>query len=392
MPSAHRILRHYAIPSSVRRLPSTAMAVLGVALVVYVFLLVASLAAGVERTLRSGASLRRLVVLRPGSTTDVQSFIERESQRSLATLAELADGRARLSPELVLLVSQRRRDDRRANIVVRGVTPAAFEMIDQLEITEGRSFHPGSDEAIVARRMSERFSGLGLGETFQAGSQRWEIVGIFEAADSPFDSELGVDLAGAQAQSGREGFVSIVRVEAASESAIEGIQRGIAKDRRFALKATRETDYYAEQLVTASPIRVLAYLVALLMAIGASFGAMNTMYGQVSSRTRELATLRALGFTGGEVFTAVLAESVLFSGLGATVGCGMAYLTVATLLAEGTGTQNFLTFAEITVNFRISGGLALGALALGLAVGIGGGLHPSIRAARIRVSDGLRET
>jgi ABC-type antimicrobial peptide transport system permease subunit len=291
----------------------------------------------------------------------------------------------------VLLVSQRGNDERRANLVVRGVTPNAFEMIGRLEIVEGRLFEPGTDEAVVARRIQERFPAFGLGETVYAGSHRWEIVGVFEAPDSPFDSELWVDLTRAQAQSGREGYVSIVRIEGQDEAGLAGIQEEIAGDRRLALEAKSEPAYYAEQLVTASPIQVLAYLVALLMAIGAAFGSMNTMYGHVSTRVRELSTLRALGFSGSEVFVAVLAEAVLFSAVGAALGCGLAYLTISTLMSGGTGTQNLLTFAELAVDFRVSTDLALQGLLLGLGVGVGGGFLPAVRAARVRVSDGLRE-
>jgi hypothetical protein len=149
----------------------------------------------------------------------------------------------------------------------------------------------------------------------------------------------------AQAQSGRDGYVSIVRVEASSEAALAGIRSGVETDRRLALEAKSETAYYADQLITAAPIQVLAYLVAALMATGAAFGSMNIMYGQVSTRTRELSTLRVLGFTGSEVFIALMAEAILFSTLGVALGCGMAYLTIATLLRGGTGTQNLLTFA-----------------------------------------------
>jgi putative ABC transport system permease protein len=384
-----RILRGYVSKSATRRLSGTALVVLGMALVAYVFVLVSAFAAGIERVFELGAASDRLLVLRPGATTDVQSFVERDELQRLLALPEVADGSVRASPELVLLVSRPRRDGRRANLLVRGVQPEAFGPMEQVRLVDGRRIAPGADEAMVARRVQERFSGFELGEVFRAGSLRFQVVGFYDAADTPFDSEIWVDLERAQAQSDRRGIVSAVRLEG-RPGALGAVERSVRAERGIGLEVRSEADYYAEQVVTAAPVRVLAWIVAILLATGAAFGAMNAMYGQVAARSRELATLRALGFARRHVLCGLLIESVLLGAFGALLGCALARLTVATLLVEGTGTQNLLTFAEVVVGFHVSPALVATAVGLGAAVGLVGGLHPALRAATMDVGTALR--
>ncbi|HEV8336658.1 MAG TPA: ABC transporter permease [Candidatus Polarisedimenticolia bacterium] len=372
---------------------STGMTILGVALVVMVFLLVLSLAEGVRKTLTTNVSPLNVVVMRVGAQSDVQSFIENERFaviQGLPGIARDAQGQPLVSPEVVPLINVPRKDGKKTNVVVRGVLPAAFGL-RPMRIVEGRMFREGTSEAIVSRRTQQRFAGMEIGDTVKAGSEKWTIVGVFDANGSPQDSEIWGDLHDVQSQSKRTGGYSIVRVRTPDRAARDRFIAAVKGDQQVKLDAKPEDVYYAEQMGTAKPLQFLAYFVGILMAVGASFGAMNTMYAQVSARTREVATLRALGFRRWSILASFILESVLIALIGGAVGAALAVGIVNTVLSDPTGTNNFNTFAEILFNFRLTPELIAGGMVFSLAIGLFGGFFPAARAARLKIVNALRE-
>jgi putative ABC transport system permease protein len=383
----------YSLRNLFVRKVSAGMTILGVALVVMVFLLVMSLAVGVQKTLSTNVSELNVVVMRVGAQSDVQSFIEKERIeviKGLPGIARDAQGQLLVSPETVPLINIPRKDGKKTNVIVRGVEPAAFGL-RPMEIVEGRNFRNGTSECIVSRRTRERFAGTNIGDTLRSGSQKWVVVGIFDAQGSPQDSEIWGDLHDIQAQARRTGGVSIVRVRTTDRTARDLFIAAVKGDQQVKLDAKPETDYYAEQMGTAKPLQFLAYFVGIIMAVGASFGAMNTMYAQVSARTREVATLRALGFRRGSILVTFVLESVLISLIGGAVGGILALGVVNTVLSSPTGTNNFNTFAEILFNFRLTPELLVAGMVFSLGIGVFGGFFPAFRAARLKIVNALRE-
>jgi putative ABC transport system permease protein len=372
---------------------STGMTILGVALVVMVFLLVLSLAEGVRKTLTTNVSPLNVVVMRVGAQSDVQSFIENERFaviQGLPGIARDAQGQPLVSPEVVPLINVPRKDGKKTNVVVRGVQAAAFGL-RPMRILEGRKFREGTSEAIVSRRTQQRFANMEIGDTVKAGSEKWTIVGVFDANGSPQDSEIWGDLHDVQSQSKRTGGYSIVRVRTTDRAARDRFIAAVKGDQQVKLDAKPEDVYYAEQMGTAKPLQFLAYFVGILMAVGASFGAMNTMYAQVSARTREVATLRALGFRRWSILASFMIEAVLIALIGGAAGAALAVGIVNTVLSDPTGTNNFNTFAEILFNFRLTPELIAGGMVFSLAIGLFGGFFPAARAARLKIVNALRE-
>jgi len=384
----------YNVRNLVVRKVSTTMTVLGVALVVTVFLLVMSLAEGVKKTFQTSVSPLNLVVLRVGAQSDVQSFVLKEQYetiRALPGIARDAGGEPLASPEVVILINVPRRDGKKTNVIVRGVEPVAFHLRPPIPIVEGRMFRGGTNEAIVSQRTRARFAGTEIGDTLQSGSQKWNIVGIFDAKGSPYDSEIWADLHDVQGQTRRNTGYSIVRVRMPDVLSRDRFIEAVKGNQQIKMEAKPEDKFYEEQMATAKPIQFLAYFVAILMAIGASFGAMNTMYAQVSARIREVATLRALGFPRRSILLSFVLESLALGFLGGVAGAVFATLIVNFFLTAPTGTQNFSTFAEILFNFQLTPWLIVAGLIFSVAIGLFGGFLPAARAARLKIVNALRE-
>jgi len=386
----------YNIRNLVVRKVSTVMTVLGIALVVTVFLLVMSLAEGVRKTMTTTVSAKNVIVLRVGAQSDVQSYVSRDQFEAIRTLEGIEkdkDGQPLVSPELVVLINIPRKDGKRTNVIVRGVTSSAMTLRgDNVHIVEGRMFQPGTAEAIVSTRLRDRFADMTPGRTVGAGTEHWTVVGVFDAAGSPYDSELWADLHDVQDQAHRGTGYSSVLVRAPDSGT--GRDRLIAEvkdDQRIKLEAKAETEYFEKQMGTAKPIQFLAYFVGVIMAIGASFGAMNTMYAQVSARTREIATMRALGFSRSVVLLSFVVESTALGLIGGLVGAVLAAIAVRSILTAPTGTSNFATFAEIMFNFELTVPLVLSGVIFSLAMGLFGGFLPAARAARLKIVNALRE-
>jgi len=384
----------YNLRSLMVRKVSTGMTILGVALVVTVFLLVMSLAEGVRKTFTTAVSPLNLLVMRVGAQSDVQSFVEKEKYESVRTLPGIArdeQGQPLVSPEVVALINLPRRDGKKTNVIVRGVEPVAFKLRPPIPIVEGRMYRDGTNEAIVSRRTHERFASTNVGDTVQSGSQKWQVVGIFDAAGSPYDSEIWADLHNVQGQTRRTTGYSIVRVKVSDAAARDQFVAGVKGNQQIKMEAKTEEAFYQEQMGTAKPIQFLAYFVGILMAIGASFGAMNTMYAQVSARIREIATLRALGFPRRSILLSFMLEAFALGLLGGIVGAILATLIVSFILTAPTGTQNFNTFAEILFNFQLSPSLIISGMVFAVAIGLFGGFFPAARAARLKIINALRE-
>src|SRR5919198_6696620 len=381
----------YNLRSMLVRKGTAAMTAMGIAMVVAVFVMTLAIAQGFQSTLVASGSTGNAIVLRKSATSETVSAVLKNQLpiiESLPQVARSADGHPLASPELVVIISLPRiSDDQPANVPVRGVGPRAYEVRDTLQIIEGRRFTPGTREINAGRLAVGRFKGLTLGSTVKFGGASWTVVGIFTAEDASFESEIWGDADLMQPAFQRNGYQSLT-VKLVDGSMFDSFKAAVEHDPRLYLQPQREQDYYMEQSrAMTTVIRVFGTFVTLILSIGAMFGAMNTMYAAVAYRTREIGTLRALGFSRSRVVAAFLAESIALAFLGGLVGCVLA-LPVHGL---STGTTNFTSFSEVAFRFRITPGLMAGGLLFSAVMGAVGGLLPAIRAARIPVARALRE-
>jgi putative ABC transport system permease protein len=383
----------YNARNLVARKVSTGMTVLVICLVVTVFLFVLALWQGVTRTLSVTASTRNVITMRVGSQAEMQSVVTRDSYeliRAMPGIERNARGEPLVSGELLTIINRPRIDGKSSNVQVRGIGPMGLEMRPGVKIVDGRLMRPGTNEAIVSKNLAARFAGMKIGDSIKSGSYRWTIVGHFDASGSAYESEMWVDVKDLQGQSKRPIF-STVFVRASDPDAAARFIEAVKGDQRLKLEGKTEKKYYEEQMVTGAPIKVLAILVGLFTAVGASFGAMNTMYAQVSARTREIGTLRAIGFSRRSVLASFVLEALLLCVAGGIIGTALAFVLFNLVLTRPTGTMNFRTFSEVLFNFRLTPPLIAGGLAFSLAMGIFGGFFPAWRASRLKITTALRE-
>jgi putative ABC transport system permease protein len=364
----------------------------GIALVVAATVLLAALVGGLQRMLVATGEPDNLIVLRKGANSDGASQIPRDAARALRAMTGVARGPAGeilASPELVNQPFIVTRDGGRENVLVRGVEPVAFQVHRSVRLTSGRPFQPKLGEVVIGAGVAARYAGARLGSEIEFGRRRWRVVGIFDSGGTAFDSEIWADVTDVQDDTRRDGY-SGVRLRVAPGSDAQALVRRIDADGRFTLEARPEVAYYREQAETASALYVLVLTLSVIMATGAVFGALNTMYAAVASRTPEIGTLRALGFSRATILVSFLAESLLLAAGGLALGAllaGLGVFAVNTLLS---GVQfSMMSFTVATVLLHITpSGLLLGA-ALALAIGVFGGLAPAWRAAHLRVVDAL---
>jgi putative ABC transport system permease protein len=298
-----------------------------------------------------------------------------------------AAGTPLVSPEVIVLLNlPKRSDGLGANVLVRGLGETGYALRPQVRLARGRPARPGLREVIVGQSVAERFRNAGLGEALRFGRSHWRVVGVFEAGRTAFGSEIWADATELADDFDRADYSSVL-LRAEDPAAIRAIERRIDSDQRLHLRARAEPDYYAEQTKTAGPIKVLGSFMAVLMAIGASFAVMNTMYAAVARRAREIGVLRVLGFRPGSILLSFLGESVLLALLGGLVGC----LLSLPIHGVTTGTMNFRTFSDISFAFRITPDLLLRGLAFALAMGAVGGFLPARLASRQPMVETLRE-
>jgi putative ABC transport system permease protein len=372
---------------------STLMTIFVVCLVVTVFLFVLALWQGVSRTLSVTASTRNVITMRVGSQAEMQSVITKdayETIRSLPGIERSPSGEPYVSAELISLVNLPRADGQTTNVQVRGMDPIGFAMRPGVRIVDGRMFRLGTNDAVVSKNLANRFAGMKIGDTIKTGSYRWVVVGHFDASGSAYESEIWTDAKDLQGQTKRQIFSSIFVRTSDPDAALRYIET-VKGDQRLKLEGKTEKKYYEEQMVTGAPIKILAILVGIFTAIGAAFGAMNTMYAQVAARTREIGTLRAIGFSRRAVLASFILEALLLCLIGGVIGTAAAFVLFNLLLTKPTGTMNFRTFSEVLFNFRLTPPLMIGGLVFSLAMGLLGGFFPAARAARLKIINALRE-
>jgi putative ABC transport system permease protein len=365
----------------------------GIGLVVAVTLLLAGLVGGLQQMLVGTGDPDNLVILRKGATNDGSSFLTRESVqivRALPGIATDADGRPLVSPEIVNQPFIRTRDGGRENVLVRGVEPAAFAVHRGVRIVEGRMFQPKLGEVLVGRGVALRHEGARVGGRLSFGRRAWTVVGIFDGGGTAFDSEIWADVSDVQDDARRPSGCSGIRLRVAPGSDRQALVDAIAADARVTLEAKPETVYYAEQADAANSLYLLVLVLAVVMATGATFGALNTMYAAVTSRTAEIGTLRALGFSRASILLSFLSESLLLAmgGFVAGIALGAGAMWAVNALLQGVA-FSMMTFSVATVLLQPSAGGVLLGLAFALAIGVLGGLAPAWRASRLRVVDAL---
>ncbi len=366
--------------------------VVGVAGVVIVFVAVFSIAEGVRHALTSQATGDTAIVLRSGSDSEMMSGLGRDDTRIIAEapgVRRSASG-PMASAELYVIVDvPKRSTGTDANVPLRGVQPAAFEVRDEVEILDGRRFEPGKNEILVGRAAASQFAGLDVGNRLRWGQNEWTVVGVFAAGGGLAESEIWCDAGVLQPAYRRGDSFQSVYARLESPEAFQPFKDALTSDPRLDVKVIRESEYYAAQsegLTTL--IRALGIVITFLMGLGAVFGSLNTMYAAVATRTREIATLRALGFRAGPVVLSVLAESLVLALIGGVVGAAVAYVGFN---GFQTSTLNWSTFSQISFSFTVTP--LLMAVGLGCAVVMGwiGGFFPAVRAARLPVATALRE-
>ncbi|MGH9411292.1 MAG: ABC transporter permease [Vicinamibacterales bacterium] len=375
-----------------QRLGSSTVAVVGIAGVVLVFVGVLSIAEGVRKTMQASGDPNTVMILRAGSDTEMTSGLTGDMARVIQDapgIAHDADG-AMVSPELFVVVDDPlRRGGSTANVPLRGVTPMAFNVHDRLKIIQGRRFEFGKNEIIVGRAAESQFRGLEPGSSVKWGENSWQVVGVFEDGGSVTESELWCDVKILQPAYRRGNTYQSVYAKLASPGSFQQLKDSLTTNPQLTVSAMREPEYYATQTETLqNVIWTIGLIIGILMGTGAVFGAVNTMYTAVASRTREIATLRALGFGSLPVVFSVLTEAAILSLIGGLIGGAIAW---AAFDGYQTATMNFQSFSQIAFAFSVSGKLLATALFYAVVMGLLGGLLPAIRAARLPVVTALRE-
>ncbi len=372
-----------------RRL-TTVLTASGMALVVFVFSAILMLAQGLQKTLVETGSYDNVVVIRKSAASEVQSGIERNQAAIVETdplIAFDSTGRKLVAKEVVVLITlQKRGGDQASNVTIRGITPLSVKLRPQVKLVEGRMPRPGSTEIMAGTSIVKRFQTANLGDALRFGMRDWTIVGIFDGGNTGFSSEIWGD-ADQLMQSFRRPVYSSIVFKLQDPNLFDAVKGRIEGDPRLTLEAKRETRYYAEQSeMLAKFLRILGVSLTIIFSLGAMIGAMITMYASVATRTREIGTLRALGFQRTSILTAFLMESLLLGLLGG--GAGLFFASFMQFISIST--VNFQTFSELAFSFTLSPGIVVQALSFSLIMGFAGGVLPAIRAARMYIVDSLR--
>ncbi len=364
---------------------SSSVIVVGIAGVVGVLVALLAMGGGFRAALERSGDPHRAVVLRGGSTGELSSGLDTEARNIVASM----DGVTAASGELFLVADLPKRSNRSmANAVVRGVEDAAFDMRPEIHIVEGRRFRPGRDEVIAGRGAAKEFQGVDLGATITFRNTTWTVVGVFESGGSAYDSEIWADLGAAQSAFRSPGALTSMRVRVDDPAVIPALAAQVDADPRLDLSVRSEPDYYRAQSSTMSKLIVgFGYAVAVIMAVGAVFAALNTMYTAVSARTVEIATLRALGFGSLPVVVSVMSEALLLAMLGGAVGAGLAYVVFNGMTVS---TLNQASFSQVAFDFAVTGELMRLGFVWAVALGALGGMFPAVRAARVPITLALR--
>jgi putative ABC transport system permease protein len=380
----------YNLRSVLVRRVSTLLTVLSIALVVAVTMGVMALATGLEMALVSTGDPLNILVRRRGADSELSSFVTRDAWQVLRYLPGVKtgpSGEPLASADIVVVINLPKRGSTQgANVTVRGLSPQGMTLRPHIRLVAGRMFQPGLREVIVSRRLSERFQQTSLGDRLRFGKGEWTVVGLFDAGQTAFDSEIWTDVNQLASDYNRQ-FYSSVLLRAADEAAAREIIARVENERRYNLTAEPETEYFRQQTQAAGPIKAMGMFIAFVLGIGACFAAMNTMYAAVSYRTREIATLRVLGFRRRSILLSFMVESLLLALVGGGIGC----LLVLPINGVTTGTANWQTFSEIAFAFRVTPRLLLVGMIFAILIGLLGGFFPARQAARQAPALALRQ-
>lgn len=379
----------YGLRSLLVRRISTAMTAGGVALVVAVFVIVMAMVSGLGSAIRETGEPDNLVVLRKGATTETSSNItmaQYDALRFLPQIRREPDGTPLVSPELPVQVLIDRVGAGQDNITLRGVLPIALRVHDKVHIIAGRMFRAAVHEVIVGKGLVGRYKNMRLGATLKFGRGSWKVVGIFAAGGSSFESEVWADVHNVQDDAQRGAYFAGVSLKLAPGADRAALIRRITSDPRINLQAESETAYYREQSAVARRLRVLGMMVAVIMGLGAVFAGANTMYAAVSARTREIGTLRALGFSPAAVMASFVAESEILALAAGAAGVAMA-LPINGLSAT---LGSFMTSSPLAFNFRVTAAIVAQAMVFAALIGAVGGWFPARQAMRLRITDALK--
>ncbi|MCU0752921.1 MAG: ABC transporter permease [Akkermansiaceae bacterium] len=382
-----------SFPSPSERKGAALTAAIGIAGVVGVLVGVLAIAEGFRRAMTVSGSPEVAIVLRSGADSEMTSGLDREAIRTISDAPGVARGAGGplSSAELFVIINlPKRSTGTDANVPLRGVEQSGFDVRGNIVMIEGRRFETGKNEVIVGAGAARAFAGLDVGKQIKVGQNVWDVVGIFTAGGGIAESEIWTDTAVLQPAYNRLNNFQAVYARLSSAAAFQEFKDALTTNPQLSVKVQRQTEFYEEQSTAVTRfITTIGVFIASLMALGALFGALNTMYSAVAGRTREISTLRALGFGATPVVFSVLTESVLLSIIGGLIGAGAAWLLFDGYRAS---TINWQTFSQVTFAFRVSPVLLGQAILFATAIGILGGLFPAIRAARLPIAAGLRES
>ncbi len=374
----------------------TIMTALGIALTVTTAVFLMALLAGLDRAFVTSGDPQNVLVLRKGSTAELSGGFDANlfpTLKNLPGIAKDSHGEPLASGEWVVVIVLPRKDGTgEVNVTVRGMMPDGLELRQlpkdkpRVKLVEGRWFTPGQREVVVSQSIHNRFSHSNVGDTMQFGKGPWTVVGVFDAGGSAYESEVWGDVNQMSSDFDRQGGFASAYLRATDATSANALKNLVSDDQRLKLDGTLETDYYAKQTTSGGPIRVVGYLVAIIMAIGSSFAAMNTMYAAVAYRSREIATLRVMGFSRPSILTSFVFESLLLSFLGALLGIAL----MLPFNGMTTGTSNNVTFSEVVFSLRMTPAVVIRAIIFGLVMGLIGGFAPAWHAARQNILSALR--
>ena len=366
---------------AVRR-TATLLTAFGIAVSVAVFVAVMALVEGMQRTFVETGDPLNIIALRRGAVSETGSIIDISAPSIIRNLPGIE---AISAERMVYVMTARREGNGTANVVIRGLDVTGRRLRPEVRLVSGRWYQPGLRELTVSRSIAARFRACGLGDEFVTGSAKWKIVGIYDAGHTAYSSEMWTDPENIAATFQRRAWADIF-IRASARDKVAPLIAMIEAEPRIDLNAQREIAYFEEQTKAAAPVRILGNIVAIIMAVGSAFAAMNTMYAAVGSRTREIAVLRAVGFSGQAVALSFMLEAVLLSVAGGLIG-GISALPLNGL---ATGTANWFTFAEMNFEFAITPLLLAKGVAFAIAMGLIGGVLPAMRASRLSAAAAMR--
>jgi putative ABC transport system permease protein len=381
----------YNIRNMALRKGLTVMTALGIALTVTTAVFIMALLAGLQKAFQSTGNPLNVLVLRKGSTSELTGPFPQEDFQTLKTLPGIArdkNGEPLVSGEITVVIVLPRKDGSgEANVTVRGLMQDGLELRPSVKLADGRWFTPGQREVVVSKSIRKRFTHAGVGDALEFGKGSWKVVGVFDAGGMAYESEIWGDVNQMGSDFDRQGVYSSAYLRATDAVAADALKHRVSDDQRLKLDGMLEPEYYATQTKSGAVIQFIGWLVAAIMAIGSSFAAMNTMYAAVAYRSREIATLRVIGFSRPSILTSFVLEAVLLSLLGAIVGI------VLMLPFNGmtTGTQNQVTFSEVVFGLQMTPGVVTAAIIFAVVMGLFGGIFPAWHASRREILVALRD-